>query len=209
MINDTEHGKRPLCHIRTASVKMSKRSRQSDLDSLCSSTYTTVSILFCKRTTKAQISLRKCAGWSGPSLSVKYIRALFVHYASNIKIYLKLQGNKNLRMHLEIKHTQKNENRRLGFIQVQSTISREALKVYCKMGDEQVMTNQNSTFANIYIREKKSCKRGTVSIETWPFILMQFTFANKCSIGIGFHYLISETTVEHSRIINEAVFQWS
>ena len=32
---------------------------------------------------KAQISLRKCAGWSGPSLSADCIRALFVRCTLN------------------------------------------------------------------------------------------------------------------------------
>ena len=69
-------GKRPLCNMRTAKVQMNVA---SDLNSLYSSTYTTVS--FCKRTKKAQISLHECAGWSGPALSTNCIRALFVHCA--------------------------------------------------------------------------------------------------------------------------------
>ena len=36
----------------------------------------------CKRTTQALISLRNCAGWSGPALSAYCIRALFVRCAS-------------------------------------------------------------------------------------------------------------------------------
>ena len=36
--------------------------------------------LFSKRTTKALISLRKCAGWSEPALSAIRLRTLFVHW---------------------------------------------------------------------------------------------------------------------------------
>ena len=38
---------------------------------------------FCKWATETLISLRKCAGWSWPTLATKYIRALFVLCASN------------------------------------------------------------------------------------------------------------------------------
>ena len=38
---------------------------------------------FCKRATQALISLRKCAGWSGPPLPANCSRALFVFSASN------------------------------------------------------------------------------------------------------------------------------
>ena len=38
----------------------------------------------CKGTTKAQISLRLCAGWSGPVLSTNYMRAFFMRCASYI-----------------------------------------------------------------------------------------------------------------------------
>ena len=37
----------------------------------------------CKRTMQALISLRICAGWSGPALSANCIRAIFVRCASN------------------------------------------------------------------------------------------------------------------------------
>ena len=37
---------------------------------------------FCKRTMKALISLRLCAGWSGPALSANCLKDLFVRCAS-------------------------------------------------------------------------------------------------------------------------------
>ena len=42
----------------------------------------------CKRTTKAQISLRISAGWSGPALSANCIRTLFVRCASYEKCHI-------------------------------------------------------------------------------------------------------------------------
>ena len=55
---------------------------QSDQDILCLSTYTAISIDSLSRQWKALISLHKCAGWSGPSLSINCIRALFMHCTS-------------------------------------------------------------------------------------------------------------------------------
>ena len=67
-------GKRPLCHKQTGMSRWACTPMQSNLDILCSSTYTTYTHSLCKWTIKALISLRKCAGWSGPSLSANCIR---------------------------------------------------------------------------------------------------------------------------------------
>ena len=73
--------KKPLCHMRTAKINMSVRIRAIwPGHSLCVDIYYTIH-WFCKRATKALNSLRKCAGWSGPTLSANYIRAFFVHCA--------------------------------------------------------------------------------------------------------------------------------
>ena len=53
---------------------------------LCLSIYYST-LWFCKRAKKAQVSLCKCAGWSGPVLSANGIRTLFVHCASLAKKY--------------------------------------------------------------------------------------------------------------------------
>ena len=81
----------PYAILRTANVQINVHFRQADLDFLCSSTYTNIH-WFCKRTTRAVISLRECAGWSGPALPAKYVRALFVrcvsYYFSRITAYI-------------------------------------------------------------------------------------------------------------------------
>ena len=77
-------GKRHLCHLRTAKVQMSVRIRATWSEhSLFIDIYNNI-YWFCKRAAKALISLRKCAGWSGPALPANNIRALFVHCASYI-----------------------------------------------------------------------------------------------------------------------------
>ena len=71
-------GKMPLCHMRTAKVRTRMRIRAvRSRHSLFVDIYYPIH-WFCKRKTKAQISLRKCACWSGPVLSANCIRALFV-----------------------------------------------------------------------------------------------------------------------------------
>ena len=77
-------GKRPLCQTRTAKIKIRVR-----INAICSGYSVFVDEYyndhwFWKRATKALISLRKCAGWSGPALSAKCIRALLVLCASTV-----------------------------------------------------------------------------------------------------------------------------
>ena len=74
--------KRPLCHVRTAKVQMSERIHAVWYwHSLFIDIYYSIH-WFCMRTTKVQINLRKCAGWSGLALSANCIRTLFMHCAS-------------------------------------------------------------------------------------------------------------------------------
>ena len=80
--------KRPWCHIQTGKVQMSMHIRAVwSGHSLFIDIYYNIHG-FCKRSRKAQISLRKCAGWSGPALSANCIRGFFMCCASNT-IYLK------------------------------------------------------------------------------------------------------------------------
>ena len=74
-----EKGPYAICEQRRS--KWAYTFLQSDLDILW--TYTTNLHVFCKRATKALISLCICADWSGPVLSANCIRALFVCWASN------------------------------------------------------------------------------------------------------------------------------
>ena len=76
-------GNRPLCHRRTAKLQMSVYIRAvSSGRTLFVDIYYSIH-WFCKRTTQVRISLRKCAGWSGPALSANCIRVLFVRCASD------------------------------------------------------------------------------------------------------------------------------
>ena len=73
-------GKGPFCYIRTV-VQMSVRILVVwSVYALFVDIYYNIH-RFCKRATKAQISLRKCAGWSGPALSANCIGPLFVRCA--------------------------------------------------------------------------------------------------------------------------------
>ena len=76
-------GKMPLSHIQTDTLQMSVRIRavwsgHSLLVDIC------YSIRWLnKRTTKALISLNKCAGWSGPALSAKLHKGPFLALCIN------------------------------------------------------------------------------------------------------------------------------
>ena len=75
-------GKWPLWHMRTAKVQMGVCIRKVwSGHSLFVDIYYSIH-WFCNRTTKAMISLRECAGWSGPALSANCISVLFVRFAS-------------------------------------------------------------------------------------------------------------------------------
>ena len=50
---------------------------------------------YCKRTTKVLISLRWCAGWSGPALSANYIKVPFVRCASYVQVVFLCSGFKS------------------------------------------------------------------------------------------------------------------
>ena len=78
----------PLCHMRTAKVQISVciQAIWSRHDLFVDIYYSIH--WFCKRIATAQISLRECAGWSGPALSANYyMRALFVRWASYVRVY--------------------------------------------------------------------------------------------------------------------------
>ena len=81
--------KRPLSQMWTAKVQMSVRIRAVwSGHSLLVNIYYNVN-WFCKRATKALISLRLCAGWSGPALSANCIGAIFVRRAANDFVWRK------------------------------------------------------------------------------------------------------------------------
>ena len=77
-------GQKTLCHMRTARIQMSLRIRTVlSGHSLFVDIYYSIHWFF-KRVTKTLISLRKCAGWSGPALSENCITAL--PWAANHKV---------------------------------------------------------------------------------------------------------------------------
>ena len=82
-IIDTHRPKKiPLCDKRTANAQISLHIRtSSSWHSLAVDVYYSIHLL-CKLTMKDLISLRECAGWSGPSLSANSMRAFFVYCVS-------------------------------------------------------------------------------------------------------------------------------
>ena len=80
-IFDAQRTKRTIMHF-ADNVGLDQRAQLCSLIWVFSvSWHLTQCPLILKRTTKAQISLRLCAGWSGPALSANYITGLFVRCA--------------------------------------------------------------------------------------------------------------------------------